>query len=148
MSISKNYLLEQINRSRASIIDENKLYDLDTNNNHLYDVCHNRGHLFVLDELEDFIKNNSYNKKTLRNILKKFYLVADNLSKEIEVKYENDIDNSRLELSKNREDYIELFLYYGITCEANCFKEIINGNYYVDKSAYTPTDWEGWISNK
>jgi hypothetical protein len=146
MSISKNYLLEQINRSRTSIADENRLYDLDTNNNHLCDVCHNRGHLFVLDELEDFIKNNNYNKKTLRKMLKKYRIIANELSKEIESKYEKDID--AIDLPKNRKDYIKLFLYYGIECEANCFKEIINGNYYVDKSAYTPTDWEGWINNK
>lgn len=145
MSIARHYLLEQIKRSRIAIADENRLYDLYTNDDSLQSIFYNKGAMVVLDELENIIKNKNYNKYLLRKILKKTRHVALKLSNKIEKRYEKDFDS--LNSADNRQDYIGLFVYYGIEGQAIFLTGIINGKLYIDKSAYIPTDWKKWLNS-
>lgn len=147
MSISKYFLLEQLNRSKATTDDELKLYDITKDKEkHIGDVYHDFGHLDTIKELEDYIKNNNYTKKDLRKRLNNMIKKSNKISGQIENKYDKNWDD--LDLPENQKDNKELFYQYGIDCECINFKDVVNGKKYYNKSCYEPTDWKGWIKNK
>lgn len=147
MSISKHFLLEQLNRCRATTYDELKLYDITKDKEkHIGDIYHDFGHLDTIERLKTYIKNNNYTKKDLRKKLNNMIRTSNKISGEIENKYDKNFDD--LDLPENQKNNKELFYQYGIECACVSFRDIVNNKRYCSKSSYKSTDWKGWLENK
>lgn len=139
MSVSKNYLLEQINRSIAVDKDENRLYHKkDLSYIDKWWLNHNLGHRQVSQVLQEYIDKHNYTKKSLIKYLKKIKGKADKITDDMDKKY--DLYNSTNEKMSDRDSF-EYAYFDGVSCKVYDFIDIIKGQKYYSKDAYNLTDW-------
>lgn len=137
MSISKQYLLEQIKRSRAIDTDEMILYKDYKGSNEQWWINHNEGHKFVLDTLEKVINNYNYKKHDLLKILNKLMKKSDKETDALDKKYKYFESNEDMSIEDNKK-----YAYFdGISCKCYSLKMIIQNKIYYSKDSYIKTDW-------
>jgi hypothetical protein len=141
MSISKHFLLEQLNRCRAIDADEINGFEYTSNDkdDENWWVWHDRGHFYVLEHMKGIILKNNYTKKSLLKELRKLDKTTNMKIKEIESKYEKyntDLDNMELK------DKCKYAFNDGVSCQCYNFGEVVRGHKYYDKSSYKNTNWK------
>jgi len=132
MSISKYYLIKQINR--AEILDSNYI------EKHLKDISnkefnenwwgwHYQGHYDVLEYIRRIIMTTNYTKKMLLKELKR----KDKLYCHFCDSIDNKDPNMKSVQEMNEEDRRAYSYYDGCSCECYNFSELIKGNRYYGK---------------
>jgi hypothetical protein len=131
--MSKQSFLEQCKRARFLAEDELKFHE---DSKAQFWVGHQKGHIKIITDVMNMVASQeSFNKKAVRNFLKKKKLQANTIIKELDKTY-NDLCIDML--SGDEETYS---INSGIDCEATFLQGILNGKCYYDKGSYIPTDW-------
>lgn len=139
MSISKNYLLEQIKRLNAIDKDENRLYNRSDTEDDKYWLNHNRGHKDLLYLFKDtFLDNDeNYVKKDLKEWLKKKHNSLKDKMFEMDKKYNYFQHDEELK----GDDKFRYPYYDGIDCMIYILRQIINNEKYYNKKSYELSEW-------
>lgn len=136
--MTRKFLLEQLNRSEACTLDENKLHEKD--NKQPWMIHHNTGHAEVVNMIRKIISNNEYiDIKSIKNKIRKRRKFNSEIIEKLDEKY-NHFQDDDVEMSAD-----DNFLYHfsdGMNCEFETILRILNKKQYYSKDSYNPTNWD------